>query len=163
MAKGKQKAKAGKAPKKHGGPFLAAAVFCEGILEDMQGMLSVQRIVDGMLVSIPSSVPADFPSKKNPIQLVQNILLIFRSGDKPGKHKLKLDIESPAGKKSKALQQEVELTQPPNGGLNFKTKTNLHIYSSGVFWVDVRLDGKLVTRMPFDVQIKREEPTPPAK
>jgi hypothetical protein len=149
------------APNKPGGPFLAAAVFCDNILEEMGGVVTAYRIVDSVQGLIAASAPPDLPSKKNPIEFRLNMLLVFRSGDSPGKHKLKLVVESPLGKRKTMSAQEIELSPEPQGGINFKSNFVLRAYSNGMFWVDVILDGKRLTRMPLSVAMRREGETGP--
>jgi hypothetical protein len=148
-------AKRKKTVKKIGGPFLAAAIFCENILEDSSGLMSVQRIMDGCQVVVSPFAPPDMPSKANPVPVAQNILLIFRTGDAPGKHELKLVMQGPNGKRSLVSTMEISLTEPSHGGVNVKTVAKMMVYSSGVFLIDVILDGKRFTRMPLNIDIQR--------
>lgn len=154
-----------KTAKKMGGPFLAAAVFCEAIMEDSNKSLSAIKISDGIQIWLPQEAPANVPSKEQPIPVTQHILVIFRSGDSPGKHALKLVVEGPSGNRKEAMSQDVELSKPPHGGLNLRTLANLGLTSSGLYWIDVFLDGKRYTRMPLNVSIQRlpAPPAPPAK
>ena len=49
--------------KKAGGPYLAAAFFCESTIEDKKdGAISAIRIIDQMEVAIDPAAPPDFPS-----------------------------------------------------------------------------------------------------
>jgi len=148
-------AKQKKQAKKTGGPFLAAAVFCESIMESHDKKVSAININDGFQLWISPQAPPNLPSKSQPLQINQNILLIFRTGDSPGKHTLRLIVEQPNGKRSEALNQDVKLSPEPHGGVNVKTAATMLVYSSGVFWVDVFLDGKRYTRMPLNVSIER--------
>lgn len=141
--------------KKAGGPFLAAAVFCESILEDKDRVISVIRVIDGCQVFITPNAPPEVPSKAVPVQVSQNVLVSFRSGDAPGKHLLKLVLEQPDGKRSDIAEQEIELSPEPHGGSNIKIAATMLVYSSGVFWIDVNLDNKRFTRMPLRVSIQR--------
>jgi hypothetical protein len=151
-------AKRAKIPeRKTGGPFLAAAVFCENILEDSDRTVSVIRIIDGVQIVLSPQAPADIPSPTHPFPVTLNILLIFRTGDSPGEHNLKLQTESPDGKRDVGLEQVVTLSPEPNGGLSLKTLAGLAVHCNGVHLIDVSLDGKLVTRMPLNVQITRAE------
>src|SRR5262245_61862138 len=88
-----------KSGRKSGGPFLAAAVFCDNILEEMGGVVTAYRIVDSVHALIPATAPADLPSKKNQVEFRLNMLLVFRTGDSPGMHRLKIVMESPIGKR----------------------------------------------------------------
>jgi hypothetical protein len=147
---------------KVGGPFLAAAIFCNDILEDSNKTISVAGIIDGIMIQLSSSAPADMPSRKSKVPIAMNILLVFRTGDSPGKHNLRLMMQSPSGKRTKLHSQEIVLSEEPHGGANVKMKANLSLYSKGVFWIDVILDGKRYTRMPLNVIINRAvEPQPP--
>jgi hypothetical protein len=148
-------AKVKKQAKKVGGPFLASAVFCESIMEDASGKVSAINILDGCQFWVPPQAPDNVPSKSQPVQIIQNILLIFRTGDAPGKHNLRLMMQQPNGKRSEALNQEIKLTPESHGGVNIKTHVNMSVYSSGVFWIDVILDGKRLTRMPLNISFQR--------
>ncbi len=148
-------AKRKKTAKKVGGPFLAAAVFCESVVEDASKKISAINILDGVQMWLAEDAPADIPSKSKPITVIQNVLIIFRTGDASGKHELRLVIQQPDGKRSEALKQQIELTTQSYGGCNIKTQATLRIFSSGVYWIDVILNGTRFTRMPINVLIKR--------
>lgn len=145
--------------RKLGGPFLAAAVFCENILEDMQRRLTVQGVIDGIQLLLPPFVPDDVPSEEHPLHLNQQLLLIFRSGDSPGEHDLKLELENPSGKRTVIKEQEVNLSEQKNGGVNIKIAITAGITNpaGGLYMVDVFLDGKLMTRVPLMLTITRSE------
>ncbi len=141
--------------KKYGGPFLGAAFFCESLIEDTNKRMSAIGIVDGTLITIPHNAPADIPSKSNPFLVVQNFLLLFRSGDSPGRHILKIVVEQPDGKRKAVGQQDIFLSDVPYGGCHVKSQAAFKVFSGGVFWVDVFLDGKRFTRMPFNITFER--------
>lgn len=86
---------------------------------------------------------------------MQHVLLVVRSGDSPGKHIIKLVMESPSGKKTDALVKEVKLTDFPHGGIHIKTQLNISLVASGVYWIDVLIDGRRFTRMPINISIQR--------
>ena len=64
-------------------------------------------------------------------------------------------IQQPDGRRSEVGKQEITLTPESHGGVNVKTQATMLVYSSGVYWMDVILDGKRYTRMPLNVSIKR--------
>lgn len=148
-------AKQKKPVKKMGGPFLAAAFFCEAFLDDAGGRVSAIGITDGCNFYIAPEAPPDVPSKHQPMVINQNILIVFRSGDSPGRHKLRVVIERPDGERKQAFENDIELSAPPHGGCNIKTQASLAVYSPGLYWFDVYLDGKQITRMPLNVTIQR--------
>jgi hypothetical protein len=147
-----------------GGPFLAAAVFCENILEGKDGMMSAMNIVDGCKIQIHADAPPEIQTLASPIPVSQNALVIFRTGDSPGKHKLTFVAQGPDGKRHKPASQEIKLGKDPNGGMNVKVNAAFAVHASGVYWLDVMLDGKRVTMMPLNVDVQRDAATPaPAK
>jgi hypothetical protein len=115
MARSKPAAK--KPTKKAGGPYLAAAFFCESVIEDKQdSALTAIRIVDTIMFQLHPSAPADFPSETQRLPVPISGLLMFKTGDSPGEHTVRLVAESPSGKKHTILEQVVTFTQPPHGG-----------------------------------------------
>ena len=84
------------------------------------------------------------------------VLLMFKSGSAKGKHEVALMIHSPAGKKTPSLKQEFVLSPNPSGGANVRVQFGMAVKEGGLFLVDVLLDGKVVTRMPLQVDITRE-------
>lgn len=162
-----------KAPKKSkpiGGPFLAAAIFCENIMQEADGPLSAIRIVDKIDVAIPFDAPPDLPSEENRIQVQTSTLLMLKSGGSPGKHVVSLVIQSPSGKKKEGLKQELTFNEAPSGGANMRIQLAISIMEGGLFLVDVVLDGRVLTRMPLQITLIRQpkpaeshEATKPAK
>jgi hypothetical protein len=152
-------AKTKKPAKKIGGPFIAAAVFCNSITEDSDGVLSANRIIDEIQAAVRPDAPADFPSKKMPIDLTLFGLISIRRGDaSSGKHKLRLVMEQPDGKTSELSKQDVEMPPHPNGAVNVRVKMALKLFSAGTFWIDVILDGKRLTRMVLNLVLLRMPP-----
>lgn len=143
-----------------GGPFLAAAVFCDTIVQGSDGALSAIRIIDQINAAIPSSAPRDMPSESLRLPVVIWTLLMFKSGSAKGEHELRLAIQSPSGKNPPGLKQKIEFSDSPNGGVNLKLQLGLAISEGGLYMVDVILDGKRITRMPLVVSITREEDKP---
>src|SRR5438128_972546 len=84
--------------KRAGGPYLAAAVFCDSIVEGADKTMSVIRIVDRVNLTIPADAPPEIPSKDKPVPVTMNALISFRTGSGMGKHEIGMVVESPSGK-----------------------------------------------------------------
>jgi len=150
MAKGKIK------PKRKGGPYLAAAFFCERTIEDKQdGALSAIRMTDQINVMLDPSAPPDFPSETQRLPVVISGLLAFKTGDSPGEHVVRLVMHSPSGKKSTVLEQTLPFTPRPHGGANLRLNNVIAVKKGGLFWLHVFLDGRRVARMPLQITIQR--------
>lgn len=151
-------AKATRRKKKPGGPFLAAAFFCEAIIEDKNdGAMTVVRIIDNINVLIDPKAPADFPSESNRLPVPVNGLISFKTGGSPGEHTVGIHIESPSGKSEKALEAKIDCSPQPFGGANLKLKTVIHLKQGGLFWYHIHLDGSKVASMPLQILIKRND------
>jgi len=155
MAK-RQAVKARKLRKKTGGPYLAAAFFCESLIEDKaDGALTAVRIIDSMVVQLGPDAAPDFPSDENRLPIQIHALLTFKSGDSPGNHAIKVVAESPSGKRQTILEQTLPLSPPPHGGANLRVSQTIGVHKGGLFWTHVFLDGKRVTSMPLQISIER--------
>jgi uncharacterized protein DUF6941 len=155
-----------KKTKAAGGPYLAAAVFCDSVLKGDDGVMSAVRIVDRVTVTIPADSPPDVPSDEK--MLLCNIqgLVSFKKGYAGIKHDLKLVMNSPSGK-TDIMQHRIEFIDVAHGGHNLRVNLQMAVSEGGLFWMDVYLDGKLMTRMPLLIAVKRAEAVsadgPPAK
>lgn len=148
----KHKPKAGNKPRKVGGPYLAAAVFCEALVEDKEdGSMSLTRIIDTIRAHIPPGISPDAPV---PVQV--KMFLTFRCGDASGEKTASLVLTTPTGKRRKLQEMKLTFTGPEHGGINLRIQVLLNVTTEGVYWIDVIVDGKRFTRMPLMISIVRE-------
>lgn len=139
-------------------PQLAAAFFCESIIEDKKdGSLTVVRIVDTLNLALDPSTPPEFPSEAERLFVPYCGLVSFRTLDAPGEHVLRLEFESPSGKRKEVEKRNVTLTEAPQGGMNLVLRGGLQIYQGGLFRLHVILDDEEVTQMPLVILIHRAE------
>lgn len=144
--------------KKKGGPYLAAAFFCETTIEDKEdSALSAIRLIDQVTVTLPPSAPADYPSTKQMLPVQVAALVSFKTGNSPGDHTVRIDSFSPSGKTQTVFEKTVPLTPLPSGGANIRLNSTILVKEGGLFWMYVFLDGKEVTRMPLLISIRRSE------
>ena len=152
-----RKKKPSKKTAKNHGPYLAAAVFCEHVLEekptpDMKtGVISITRIVNQIILSIPHNAPVDFAP---PVGV--SGLITFANYKGKSKHKLELIMNYPDGK-VKALPL-TNFSFGDSGSIqmsNTLMKIVIQTPITGMYWIDVNLDGKSVTRMPLLVEVNR--------
>jgi hypothetical protein len=149
MAKRKQPEKQG------GGPYLAAAFFCENVIEDRSGALSAIRMIDKIDIDLDATAPPDFPSEENKLPVAVSAVLSFKTGDAPGKHTISAELIPPSGKKNQPFEQTGQFSEEPHGGANIHLKLIIKVVKGGLFWLNVSLDGTLVTRMPLQITIRR--------
>src|SRR5262245_45206440 len=76
-----------------GGPYLSAAVFCEKVLGEKDGVLSAIRIVDRITVTASGTAP---PEKMPPTNIQVTALVAFKSGFFKGSAEIKLVGRTPS-------------------------------------------------------------------
>jgi len=138
-------------------PYLAAAFLCERVLQEKDDVLSVVRIVDTLYVSVPENLP---PNENAAIQIT--LLLSFKKAS-PGieveKHQAVLRIHPPSGEPKDPIgTTDFFFKQDELAGSNLIINMGLGIKEFGLFSLDVFVDGELMTRIPFRLLEKQEEP-----
>jgi len=143
------------------GPFLAAAVFCEQVIEDKSGVLSLIRIVDRMNVS--TSGPGA-PEEMPPTILNWFLVVIFKSGEAKGSHPVKIETELPSGLRLNPLILSAHF-EGGTRGQRIITRLNMKLEMPGVYWFRIYVDDRFVTQTPVEVIYSRtvtpHPPTPP--
>jgi hypothetical protein len=145
-----------KPAKRTDGPYLAAAFFCESIIEDKRdGALTAVRMVDTISLQLPHDTPEDFPSETTRLPVPVAGVLSFKSGGSPGDHMIRLIAQSPSGKSETVLEQNVALDSQPQGGVNIRLNQVIQVKQGGLFWLHVFLDEEQVTSMPLMITVLR--------
>ena len=76
------------------GPYLSVAAFCEQVIEDKSGVLSLIRIVDRLNVAVQGP---DAPPEMPPSNFNWTLVLTLKSGDARGSAEVKIVPELPSG------------------------------------------------------------------
>lgn len=139
------------------GPYLMAALICEKVLQEPDGITTLVRVVDRVQVAATSTLPGvALPENMPPIAVNTLTLFIgFKSGAARGTHKVGVRLEKPDG--LKILTQEVDmLFEGEDRGVNLKMPLNLVLDMPGLYWFEVLLDGEFVTRVPLRIVYQRQ-------
>ena len=132
------------------GPFLAMAVFCERVLEEKTGVLSLIRVIDRLQIE-----GAPMPSQEAPpLPASLTAVVSFKAGSARGSHNLAIRPESPAGLHLPEASLTV-LFEGEDRGVNAIVGISVPIQQEGLYWFDVLLDGQRVTRMPLRIVYQR--------
>ncbi len=139
-------------------PYLAAAFLCEKVLREKDEVLSVVRIVDTYFVTLPRNLSEDA------VPVIQiTALLAFKSASQPigepEKHQVVVQLHYPSGQMhQKPATLDVFFKQDDSvAGANVVVVMNVGVKEFGRLWLDVIVDGELMTRIPFRVLLKQEE------
>lgn len=124
-------------------PFVAAAVLCEKVLVDEEGVPSLIRVVDTYKIDLPKELPAGTGA-------VAKFTAFFaiRSGDVVGKSELSIKLRNPDGKVVNIPQKWPVLLGGNEQGANLKLEFGLPIVY-GLYWLDLYWNGDLLTSAPF--------------
>ena len=139
-------------------PFVTAALVCESILHEKDGVLSAIRIVDMFFVGEKRLSAA----KGVNAALELHILLMLKSGDLIGDGTITLKVRSPS---NKTVELPQSFTAHLKGGEN---GANVHVIFAlpfkhiefGLFWMDVFWNGEELTSIPFKL-VSGEKPSLP--
>ncbi len=135
------------------GPYVKAALFCEKVLEEKDGVTSFVRIIDKLM---QTAAGAEVPETIQPINYPMTCAVMLNPGDAIGRHDFSISVEPPSGFGKKTLGQGTVHFEGPERTANIRIEFQMTFDQEGVYWFEVRLDGSVVlTRMPFVVQYTR--------
>ena len=129
------------------GPYLSVATFCEQVIEDKSGVLSLIRIVDRLdfIIQGPNA-PEEMPVSNFNLTLV----LTLKSGDARGSHEVKIVPELPSGETLSPSILSVHL-EGGNRGADLISKFDMPLAMPGVYWFKIYIDGEFLTQTPIEV------------
>ena len=130
------------------GPFLSAAMFCEKVLQEVDGVKSAIRIVDRITFQAQGTQP---PDEMPPFNFQTNLLLQFKSGAARGASQLEIRMVKPSLDSNSILAQTIMFEGEDDRGVGVICNMNLKIDEPGVYWFYITLDGTTVTRLPLRV------------
>jgi len=132
----------------HGGPYLRCALICERVLEEKDNVLSAVRIFERFIVAATGpDAPESIPKTTVPFAL----LISFIPGEARGSARVQVQMEEPSNLKREPLEFTVHFDAPSNP-VNLILNFQLDIEQPGLYWFDVLLDGRLITRVPLLLQ-----------
>jgi hypothetical protein len=127
---------------------LHVATFCEKVLREADGVMSLIRMVDRFNVFGDTEEMA-------PVVLSFMVYISFKSGILRGKQRIALRPKSPTGKDLPAMEFPVLFEGDDDRGPAMGFQVNWPIEEEGLFWWDLYLNEELVTRMPLRVTYQR--------
>jgi hypothetical protein len=143
------------------GPYLKAAVFCEKVLREADGVMSFIRVVDRVTITATGpDAPATMP--KTPYNITAVIALT--SGQSRGRYEVKIVPEEPSGLKKPPFLATVQM-EGEDRGANVVVNMLFTFETEGLYWFYVYLDDALLTKMPFRMMYARMStgtPKPPS-
>jgi len=142
------------------GPYLTVAAFCEQVIEDKSGLLSLIRIVDRMYIKAQGpTAPEEMP----PATLNWFLVLTMKSGEARGSHSIKIEPELPSGIRLSPISLSAHF-EGGNRGQNIISKLNMKLEMPGIYWFRIYVEDQFLTQIPVEVIYSRiVTPQPPAR
>ena len=134
-----------------GGPWLALAVLCEKAIEDKEGRLHLIGILDRLIFT----ASGDNAPEAMPATVVQVTAVIsFKSGFAKGRYTVGLRPVDPSGLQAQTLTVPI-LLEGDDRGANVILGVNAQVAEEGLYWFDVLLEQRIVSRIPLRVLYQR--------
>lgn len=135
-----------------GGPYLNAALLCEKILQERDGVLSVIRAIDRITVTVLS--PGTLPETLPPSLIQFQLLIVLKSGIYKGSAPVKIAIQAPSGAVVGESTTDV-FFEGDDRGANLISPTQLQVSEEGLYWIEVSCREILLTRIPLRIVYQR--------
>lgn len=126
------------------GPYLNVAVICEKVLVEKDGVQTLVRIIDHL--HIRGNSPEMLPT-----QLTFTIAVSFRSGLLRGVQKITIAPTSPSGAALPEMGVPVSFEGDDDRGVFVGMETRFVFPEPGLYWMEVKLAGTLVTKIPLRI------------
>lgn len=133
------------------GPYLKTAVLCERVLREADGVPSLIRIVDRI---IHTRSGPDAPIEMPPLSHNLIAFVSVTSGQARGSYEIRIELEEPSGLRKPPMISTV-LFEGEDKGVNLVLNMAATFEYQGLYWFNVYLDDKLLTKMPLRVIYSR--------
>ena len=134
------------------GPYIQIAAFCERVLQEKDGVLTLVRVIDTINCYGPSE-------KMPPMPLSFTTVLSFKAGFFQGKCNVRMRPVSPSVKPGPIAEFAVYF-EGNDRGVNLILPTHFMADEEGIYWFEVSLEEALVTKIPLRVLYQRVQPAP---
>lgn len=132
-------------------PYLLMAVICERAQQDQYGSFSVINILEQL---IAGSDDPNAPERMPTFRLDANLVVVFVSGRAHGERVVSVVAEEPSGNRLPPVRQTI-LLRGEDHRASIVSDLSLDITQTGVYWFDVLLEERLVSRIPLRIGYER--------
>ena len=133
------------------GPYVQLACFCDQIIEDKTGALSLIRIIDTIFRNASGLTT---PEEMQPFQQTLTLVLALKSGAARGRNDLTIIPELPNGSTKDPLLFTIHFEGEERGS-NIILQINYLFEYEGLYWFQVKLGEQLLTAIPLRVRYNR--------
>lgn len=140
------------------GPFLKAALLCDQVIEGKDGVLTLVRVIDRLIVTAAAAgagaaIPREMPGMPHQMWLV----LMFVSGRARGSEEIEIVMERPDGA-ADSIFTTTAYFEGEDKGANIVVQLQQEFRAEGLYWFKILLEKEQITRVPFRVIYQRIGP-----
>ncbi len=136
------------------GPWVQAAAFCDKVLQEADGVLSLIRLVDRIVISAQSPEGAELPAElPEGGALTTTFVVMMKADDAQGRHPVTIRIQQPSGTYLEDKTVDV-MFEGNDRGVNLVLNIQVPAIE-GLYWFEVYINDTLVTRAPLRVMYQR--------
>lgn len=136
------------------GPYVQMATFCERVLMEQDGVASVIRVIDRLIANAPVGAPAEIPEG---VVLSATLAIFFKADDAHGRFPVTLRPQQPSGVYLPDQTYDVTF-EGDERGVNLVINLGIPAME-GLYWFDVMVSERLLTRVPLRIMYQRVSPT----
>jgi len=130
------------------GPYLSAALLCEKVLQEADGIKSAIRIIDR--VTRVAAMPNP-PAEMEPFEYDINLLIKLKVGMVRGTHSIQIRLVKPSGESPPPIDQTALFEGEDDRGVDIVVNMHLKFEMPGTYWFDISYDGNRLTKIPLRV------------
>ncbi len=139
------------------GPWVVVAALCDRAIVESNGLLSLIQILDRVVLTASASEVLDDPPV---FGISSTVIIVLSGGPEFDGGLLALQVNSPSGR---SRSGEIMPVPFPEGNHNARVTIDfqLSLKESGVYWIDVIFNERVLSRIPLQVVYQLEGETSP--
>jgi hypothetical protein len=130
------------------GPYLLAALLCEKVLTERDGVCSAIRIVDRVTHTVVGPNP---PAELEPFDYDLTLLVKMKAGRTRGVYPFTIEIHKPSGERMPPITRSVNFEGEEDRGVDIVANMRFKFDQTGIYWLYFYLDQRKITQIPFRV------------
>ena len=130
------------------GPFLSAALICEKVLDEKDGVKSAIRIIDRITRTAIGPSP---PEEMEPFNWEGALLIRLKSGWARGSYRLTIRLVKPSGESPTPMHHTVFFEGEEDRGVDIVANLRIRFDQIGIYWFKVYLEDSLLTQIPLRI------------
>jgi hypothetical protein len=138
------------------GPYVQLATFCDSVLRGDDGVLSVIRAIDRVILSARAEgAPAELPEGG---VITSTLVIALKSDDATGRHPVAIRSQRPSGQYVPEHTYDVTF-EGAERGVNLVIEVAISAIE-GLHWFDVLVNSVVLTRVPLRIMYQRVPAAP---